>query len=316
MWYIGSVKQSHKVTRSQGHKVTKCDVVTSDLVTDKNEVKMNWFKRTFRTGNCRRGKREEGRETKSSLIPHPSSFNYFLFLFLAFLTGLFLLKADILQGVPVSFSSGGAQVNWATATPGVTAALPIAAGYDVYDSKDAGVTAGTDIKLTATSYSALQTSDTGTGDTPNAGGFNAGTKTNTVVTATGTNSSIILSSTGYPAGVTVKVSDIKQGCTGTLSTDTCFGSLSAWEAAKQRDLVAANEIEVAKIDGAWTAADTTSVYINGWTTDATRYIKIYTTAAEGTAASGIRINIGLKSTIRQGLNLEKILSEWRGCKSK
>ena len=72
--YIGSVKQSHKVTRSQGHKVTKCDVVTSDLVTDKNEVKMNWFKRTFRTGNCRRGKREEGRETKSSLIPHPSSF--------------------------------------------------------------------------------------------------------------------------------------------------------------------------------------------------------------------------------------------------
>ena len=157
------------------------------------------------------------------------------------------MKADILQGVPVSFSSGGAQVNWATATPGVTAALPIAAGYDVYDSKDAGVTAGTDIKLTATSYSALQTSDTGTGDTPNAGGFNAGTKTNTVVTATGTNSSIILSSTGYPAGVTVKVSDIKQGCTGTLSTDTCFGSLSAWEAAKQRDLVAANEIEVAKM---------------------------------------------------------------------
>ena len=62
-----------------------------------------------------------------------------------------------------------------------------------------------------------------------------------------------LSDEAYPAGVTVKVSDIKQGCTGTLSTDTCFGSLSAWEAAKQRDLVVANEIEIAKIDGAWTA---------------------------------------------------------------
>ena len=47
----------------------------------------------------------------SPITHHPSPnspFNYFLFLFLAFLTGLFLLKADILQGVPVSFSSGGA----------------------------------------------------------------------------------------------------------------------------------------------------------------------------------------------------------------
>jgi len=38
-------------------------------------------------------------------------------------------------------------------------------------------------------------------------------------------------------------------------------------------------IAVAKIDGAWTAADTTAVTINGWTTSATNYIKIYTTTA-------------------------------------
>ncbi len=38
-------------------------------------------------------------------------------------------------------------------------------------------------------------------------------------------------------------------------------------------------IAIAKIDGAWTSADTTAVTIDGWTTDATNYIKIYTTTA-------------------------------------
>ena len=36
-------------------------------------------------------------------------------------------------------------------------------------------------------------------------------------------------------------------------------------------------ISIAKIDSAWTAADTTAVVIDGWTTSATNYIKIYTT---------------------------------------
>lgn len=51
-----------------------------------------------------------------------------------------------------------------------------------------------------------------------------------------------------------------------------YTSLSNWEAGQQGDLVAADEIRVAEchIDG----ADSTAVTINGWTTDATRYIKI------------------------------------------
>ncbi len=36
-------------------------------------------------------------------------------------------------------------------------------------------------------------------------------------------------------------------------------------------------ISVAKIDGTWTSADTTPLVIDGWTTSATNYIKIYTT---------------------------------------
>ena len=38
-------------------------------------------------------------------------------------------------------------------------------------------------------------------------------------------------------------------------------------------------IATAKIDGAWTSADTTAVTIDGWTTTSTNYIKIYTTTA-------------------------------------
>jgi len=38
-------------------------------------------------------------------------------------------------------------------------------------------------------------------------------------------------------------------------------------------------IATAKIDGAWTSADTTAVLIDGWTTTSTNYIRIYTTTA-------------------------------------
>ena len=110
--------------------------------------------------------------------------------------------------------------------------------------------------------------------------FNAGTKSGVVVTGTGDASSVILSSMGYPAGVTVEERLIRQNCAG---YSNCYTSLVAWEDGEDgtgnRDLVAENKIAVAKIDGAWTAADTTAVAIGGWTTDATRYIKIYTTAA-------------------------------------
>lgn len=56
-----------------------------------------------------------------------------------------------------------------------------------------------------------------------------------------------------------------------------YTSLSAWEAGRQADLVAGDIIEVAEC---YSMADTTNVIINGWTTDATRYIRVYTPAAE------------------------------------
>ena len=76
---------------------------------------------------------------------------------------------------------------------------------------------------------------------------------------------------------------VRQDCTG---YSNCFTSLAAWQAAfgginfgacAQGDLVCANKVAVARIEGAWSAADTTAVVINGWTTTSTNYIKIYTT---------------------------------------
>ena len=59
-------------------------------------------------------------------------------------------------------------------------------------------------------------------------------------------------------------------------------------------------IVVAKIDGAWTSADSTGVTISGWTTGANNYIKIYTTAAarhDGTPGSGYRLTSSTSKTI-------------------
>jgi len=52
-----------------------------------------------------------------------------------------------------------------------------------------------------------------------------------------------------------------------------YTSLSAWEAARQRDLVAVDEIEIAEC---YPFEDTTPCTISGWTTDATRKIIIRT----------------------------------------
>ncbi|GEM_PF-6879797 len=77
---------------------------------------------------------------------------------------------------------------------------------------------------------------------------------------------------------------VRQDCTG---YSNCFTSLAAWQAAfgginfggcAQGDLVCANKVAVAKIDGAWTNPDTSSVTISGWITSQNNYIKIYTTA--------------------------------------
>jgi len=108
---------------------------------------------------------------------------------------------------------------------------------------------------------------------------------------------------------------VRENCAG---YSNCSTSLSAWQTymltgggitwgeCPQGDLPCVDKVAVAKIDGPWAAADTTAVTIDGWTTDATRYIKIYTTAEarhngkwdEGkyrliiTGAHGIYINEG------------------------
>jgi len=56
-----------------------------------------------------------------------------------------------------------------------------------------------------------------------------------------------------------------------------YTSLSAWEAGMQKNLVTADEISVAEC---YSMQDTASVSVDGWTTDSTRYIYIYTPGSE------------------------------------
>ena len=65
-------------------------------------------------------------------------------------------------------------------------------------------------------------------------------------------------------------------------------SLSAWEAGQQADLTSTNEIRIAKCRHATatSTADQVAVSISGWTTDATRYIKIWTDPTESYRHNG------------------------------
>jgi hypothetical protein len=88
-----------------------------------------------------------------------------------------------------------------------------------------------------------------------------------VVVAT-TSSQILLQSI---AGTTTPL-NVQNGDTWQLN-----GS-NYWTASGTADQLGASPIAVAKIDGAWANPDTTAVAINGWTTSADNYVKIYTTA--------------------------------------
>jgi chitodextrinase len=72
---------------------------------------------------------------------------------------------------------------------------------------------------------------------------------------------------------TESISIIREDCAG---YSNCYTSLASWESAEQRDLVASDEIAVARIEGTWTNPDTTSLTIDGWTTGPDNYIRIYT----------------------------------------
>lgn len=68
-----------------------------------------------------------------------------------------------------------------------------------------------------------------------------------------------------------------------------YTALETALAAKENDLVTViNGKWEFEIDGTWSSDDTTNVDIGGWTTDATRYVRIYTTATarhDGTSRS-------------------------------
>lgn len=67
-----------------------------------------------------------------------------------------------------------------------------------------------------------------------------------------------------------------------------YTSLSAWEAAQQGDLTGVrDEIAIAKCRSTSGTDDTTATMIDGFTTDATRYIKIWTDTAESYRHAGI-----------------------------
>lgn len=101
-----------------------------------------------------------------------------------------------------------------------------------------------------------------------------------------------------PASPTESVAVIRQDCNGYGGPEQCYTSLAAWEAdfggidfgaAQPGDLVAANLVAIARIEGAWSRADTTPLDLGGWRTDASHYIYIYTTPEarhKGTSGSG------------------------------
>lgn len=62
----------------------------------------------------------------------------------------------------------------------------------------------------------------------------------------------------------------------TVGANRAYASLAEWEAARQADLTAADSEQVI-CDG--TAADTAALAIDGWTTDATHYIRVAVAAA-------------------------------------
>lgn len=65
-----------------------------------------------------------------------------------------------------------------------------------------------------------------------------------------------------------------------------YASLDAWEGGMQKHLPNADEISIAKCRSTGGTADTTGCVVTGWTTDATRYIKIWTDTGESYRHAG------------------------------
>jgi hypothetical protein len=97
------------------------------------------------------------------------------------------------------------------------------------------------------------------------------------------------------------VAVIRQDCSGYPGPEPCYTSLATWQAefggidfgaAPPGDLVAADLLAVARIEGAWSQPDSTPLDLGGWTTDAAHYIRIYTAPEArhtGAPGSGYRL---------------------------
>ncbi len=98
-----------------------------------------------------------------------------------------------------------------------------------------------------------------------------------------------------------EIAVVRQSCTGYGGPYSCYESLSTWEADHggidfgahaDGDLVAADKIAIARIEGTWSQPDTQPLDLGGWATDAEHYIRIYTTVEarhDGTSGSGYRL---------------------------
>ncbi|MCP4895848.1 MAG: hypothetical protein GY906_02645, partial [bacterium] len=98
----------------------------------------------------------------------------------------------------------------------------------------------------------------------------------------------------------VETSVIRQDCASYTGPYNCYQSLAAWQAdlgginfgaATPGDLVTADVIAEARIEGSWSTADTTRFELGIWNTDPDHYVWIHTTSEarhDGTAGSGYR----------------------------
>lgn len=96
---------------------------------------------------------------------------------------------------------------------------------------------------------------------------------------------------------------IRQDCGSYGGPHPCYGSLAAWEGDyggidfglhAQGDLIAADKIAVARIEGTWTVPDTARLEISGWVTDPAHYVRIYTDGGarhNGVPGSGYRLAV-------------------------
>ncbi|MFH0854631.1 MAG: fibronectin type III domain-containing protein [bacterium] len=170
----------------------------------------------------------------------------------------------------------------------ITHTDPPVSDWDEYSATSTGatITATTSLALIQNSYYATDDGTLSTDGSATGGGFLNGADSGTVVTAAGASSKIMLDDFSYPEGVIIDESVIVEGScpSGYVEGTNCFHTLEDWEDAEDgagaRDLVIENAIAVARIDGAWASADADGdIEINGWTTGANNFIRIYTTAA-------------------------------------